>query len=292
MPEHLSRKWLPCDPEKDDKDTKTAAHFQAFFSAFSAHHGTGRRLLADAASEAEGNCPKGKVPLLSTTALHHLHIFIFVLAVAHVTFCALTILFGGAKLLLAVGTKLEHIITQLAHEVAEKHVAIEGDLYVKPSDDHFWFRKPRLVLVLIHIILFQNSFEIAVFLWICVQYKFHSCIMGPYGYIIPRLIIGLFVQFFCSYSTLPLYAIVTQMGSSFKKSIFDEHIQEGLVGWAKQAKKNMGLRKAAAKGSNQVVHKDDSSASIQMTNVQSEQNSAEDQDGNNASEIVPDTAHK
>lgn len=56
MPEHLSRKWLPCDPEKDDKDTKTAAHFQAFFSAFSAHHGTGRRLLADAASE--GNCPK------------------------------------------------------------------------------------------------------------------------------------------------------------------------------------------------------------------------------------------
>lgn len=83
-----------------------------------------------------------------------------------------------------------------------------------------------------------------------------------------------------------------KMGSSFKKSIFDEHIQEGLVGWAKQAKKNMGLRKAAAKGSNQVVHKDDSSASIRMTNVQSEQNSAEDQDGNNASEIVPDTAHK
>ncbi|KAK9200399.1 hypothetical protein WN944_015596 [Citrus x changshan-huyou] len=40
----------------------------------------------------------GKVPLLSITALHHLHIFIFVLAVVHVTFCALTILFGGAKI--------------------------------------------------------------------------------------------------------------------------------------------------------------------------------------------------
>jgi hypothetical protein len=38
-----------------------------------------------------------KVPLLSITALHHLHIFIFVLAVVHVTFCALTIIFGGAK---------------------------------------------------------------------------------------------------------------------------------------------------------------------------------------------------
>lgn len=43
---------------------------------------------------------QGKVPLLSITALHHLHIFIFVLAVVHVTFCALTILFGGAKVTL------------------------------------------------------------------------------------------------------------------------------------------------------------------------------------------------
>lgn len=43
---------------------------------------------------------QGMVPLLSTTALHHLHIFIFVLAVVHVTFCALTILFGGVKVYL------------------------------------------------------------------------------------------------------------------------------------------------------------------------------------------------
>ena len=35
------------------------------------------------------------------------------------------------------------------------------------------------------------------------------------------------------------------MGSSFKKAIFEEHIQEGLVGWARTAKKNKGLRKAA-----------------------------------------------
>ena len=35
------------------------------------------------------------------------------------------------------------------------------------------------------------------------------------------------------------------MGSSFKRAIFEEHIQEGLVGWARTAKKNKGLRKAA-----------------------------------------------
>lgn len=38
-----------------------------------------------------------KVPLLSLEALHHLHIFIFVLAIVHVTFSLLTIVFGGAK---------------------------------------------------------------------------------------------------------------------------------------------------------------------------------------------------
>lgn len=75
------------------------------------------------------------------------------------------------QLLLAVGTKLEHVITQLAGEVAAKHIAVEGDLVVKPSDDHFWFHRPRLVLFLIHIILFQNSFEIAFFFWIWVILK-------------------------------------------------------------------------------------------------------------------------
>lgn len=73
------------------------------------------------------------------------------------------------QLLLAVGTKLEHIITDLAHEVAEKHVAVEGDLVVRPSDDLFWFQSPRLVLFLIHFILFQNSFEIAFFFFILVS---------------------------------------------------------------------------------------------------------------------------
>nr|XP_011460878.1 PREDICTED: MLO-like protein 1 isoform X2 [Fragaria vesca subsp. vesca] len=152
-------------------------------------------------------------------------------------------------LLLAVGTKLEHVIIQLAHDVADKHMAIEGDLVVRPSDDHFWLRRPRLVLLLIHIILFQNSFELAFCFWIWVQYNFDSCMMGKIGYVIPRLVIGVFVQFVCSYSTLPLYAIVTQMGTSFKKAIFDEHVQEGLVGWAKSARKHQAdLRKAATDG--------------------------------------------
>ncbi|EPS69012.1 hypothetical protein M569_05755 [Genlisea aurea] len=364
---------LPCPLHSNPTSPEAAA----------SHH---RRLLAEGASGVGYCAAKHKVPLLSLEALHHLHIFIFVLAIAHVTSSVLTVVFGGAKirqwkrwedliakdnysseqalkpkvirvhehefikkrfsgfgkcsailgwlesffkqfyasvtktdyaalrlgfitshcpgnpkfnfhkymiraleddfkkvvgiswylwvfvviflllningwhtyfwiafipfiLLLAVGTKLEHVITQLAHEVAEKHVAVEGELVVQPSDDHFWFSRPKIVLVLIHFILFQNAFEIAFFFWIWVQYGFDSCIMGRVRFIVPRLIIAVIIQTLCSYSTLPLYALVTQMGTHFKKSIFDEHVQAGLVGWAQKVKKRKGLGSGSGSGS-------------------------------------------
>ncbi|KAL6003677.1 Mlo15p [Asimina triloba] len=45
------------------------------------------------------------------------------------------------------------------------------------------------------------------------------------------------IQVLCSYSTLPLYAIVTQMGSKFKREIFDVGLQETIHGWADDARK-------------------------------------------------------
>ncbi|WOL02403.1 MLO-like protein 1 [Canna indica] len=167
-------------------------------------------------------------------------------------------------LLLAVGTKLEHIITQLAHEVAEKHSAIEGQLVVTPSDDLFWFHRPRIVLFLIHFILFQNAFEIAFFFWVLTTYSFDSCIMGQVGFIIPRLVVSVIIQILCSYSTLPLYAIVTQMGSSFNKAIFDENVQAGLLGWAKGAKNK---KNKLGNGANAVEPRNTESDSIPLQHV-------------------------
>lgn len=46
------------------------------------------------------------------------------------------------------------------------------------------------------------------------------------------------MQLLCSYSTLPLYAIVAQMGTSFNKAIFEDHIQTKITGWAQKAKMN------------------------------------------------------
>lgn len=41
-----------------------------------------------------------------------------------------------------------------------------------------------------------------------------------------------------------------KMGSSFKKSIFEEHVQAGLVGWAQKVKKKRG-QKGSTEGSSE-----------------------------------------
>ncbi|XP_008798739.2 MLO-like protein 13 [Phoenix dactylifera] len=364
IPESVSTHMLPCK-----KEGLTSA--QENYHGKNFYHGrtwNKRRLLAEGASS--DHCTsKGKVPLLSLEALHQLHIFIFVLAVVHVVFCATTMVLGGAKirhwkhwedaiqleiskhekppdhrrfefvkeramgfwrksavvswliaffkqfsasvtksdyralregfimrhcpthphfdfhkymmraleddfrrvvgiswylwlfvviflllnvhgwhtyfwlsflpliLLLVVGAKLEHIITRLAHLAVMPGDDKGGAARVKPSDEHFWFNRPDIVLYLIHFILFQNAFEIAFFFWIWTTYGFKSCIMESVGYLVPRLVFGVIIQLLCSYSTLPLYAIVSQMGDMFKRAIFAERLHLLLHGWVEGARK-------------------------------------------------------
>lgn len=39
------------------------------------------------------------------------------------------------------------------------------------------------------------------------------------------------VQVLCSYSTLPLYALVTQMGTTYKRGIFGEQTEDSVMSW-------------------------------------------------------------
>nr|GEU76406.1 MLO-like protein 11 [Tanacetum cinerariifolium] len=52
-----------------------------------------------------------------------------------------------------------------------------------------------------------------------------------------RLIVGFAAQFLCSYSTLPLYALVTQMGTNYKAALIPQRIRETIKGWRKEAKR-------------------------------------------------------
>ncbi|PON90499.1 Mlo-related protein [Trema orientale] len=138
---------------------------------------------------------------------------------------------------LAVGTKLQGIITQMALEIQERHAVVQGIPLVQVSDRHFWFSRPELILHLIHFVLFQNAFEITYFFWIWYEFGLRSCFHEDFNLIILRVALGVVVQFVCSYVTLPLYALVTQMGSTMKRSIFDEQTSKALKNWHKNAVK-------------------------------------------------------
>jgi len=60
------------------------------------------------------------------------------------------------QLVLLVGAKLQHVIATLALETAGLTGHSVG-AKLKPRDDLFWFKKPELMLSLIHFVLFQVS---------------------------------------------------------------------------------------------------------------------------------------
>lgn len=72
-----------------------------------------------------------------------------------ITIQGLTTTGGDLKVVLAVGTKLQAIISKMALEIKERHAVVQGIPLVQVSDRHFWFSKPQLVLYLIHFVLFQ-----------------------------------------------------------------------------------------------------------------------------------------
>ncbi|XP_058101852.1 MLO-like protein 1 isoform X3 [Magnolia sinica] len=313
IPERFTRHLLPC--KRGELHEEQTSHYQSAFFHFPSVLGHGRRLLAEGSGS--GHCArKGKVPLLSLEALHHLHIFIFVLAIVHVAFSVLTMILGGARIrqwkhwedsikkdkydqdkggniCAVVNKKVTHVhqhafirdhflgigfcstILSWLHSFAKQfYASVTKSDYItlrlgfimmhcrgNPKFDFHRYMIRALeadfkkvvgiswylwIFVVIFLTLnvegWHTYFWIA-FLPLITSFGFDSCIMGQVRYIVPRLIIGVIIQLLCSYSTLPLYAIVTQMGSSFKRVIFEEHVQEGLVGWAQMAKKRKGVSK-------------------------------------------------
>ncbi|KAK9713410.1 hypothetical protein RND81_06G025400 [Saponaria officinalis] len=139
--------------------------------------------------------------------------------------------------ILAIGTKLQAILTKMAMEITERHAVVQGIPLVQGSDSYFWFSKPRLILHLLHFTLFQNAFQITYFLWIWYEFGKQSCFHDKPLFAIIKIAMGLSAMVLCSYSILPLYALVTQMGSNMKKTIFDEQTSKALKKWHKAVKK-------------------------------------------------------
>ncbi|KAJ0039633.1 hypothetical protein Pint_28745 [Pistacia integerrima] len=168
-------------------------------------------------------------------------------------------------IILAIGMELQSILTQMALEITERHAVVQGMPLVQGSDKYFWFGRPHLVLHLIHFALFQglsfalhpicffdqltlfvlfgclqNAFQITYFFWIWYSFGLNSCFHANIKLAILKVALGVVVLVLCSYITLPLYALVTQMGSRMKRSIFDEQTSKALKKWHMAVKKQKG----------------------------------------------------
>ncbi|KAJ6913720.1 hypothetical protein NC651_016069 [Populus alba x Populus x berolinensis] len=127
-------------------------------------------------------------------------------------------------IVLVVGAKLEVIVAKMAFRIDDKSCVSRGTPLVQPNDNLFWFGQPRFVLVLIHFVLFVNAFEFAFFIWVAIQFGLESCYHENTAFIVTRVVLAITVQVICSYITLPLYALVTQMGSQFKSKVLEEQV--------------------------------------------------------------------
>ncbi|XP_047316033.1 MLO-like protein 10 [Impatiens glandulifera] len=163
------------------------------------------------------------------------------------------ILFWGSLIpvviILAVGTELQAIMTKMAMEITQRHAVVQGIPLVQASDKHFWFGRPQLVHHLIHFSLFQNAFQITYFLWIWYSFGMKNCFHADYKLVVMKIVIGVALLLLCSYITLPQYALITQMGSHMKKSIFDEQTSKALKKWHQTVKQKVKTAKSPARTS-------------------------------------------
>ncbi|XP_073112838.1 MLO protein homolog 1 [Elaeis guineensis] len=114
-------------------------------------------------------------------------------------------------ILLIVGMKLEIVIMEMAHEIQNRTSVVKGAPIIEPSNKFFWFNRPQWILFLIHLTLFENAFQMAHFLWSVYSFGLKSCFHENLAFTVAKVIMGLALQFLCSYITFPLYALVTQV---------------------------------------------------------------------------------
>ncbi|CAN6692448.1 unnamed protein product [Malus baccata var. baccata] len=137
------------------------------------------------------------------------------------------------------------IITKMGLRIQESGEVVKGLPVVQPGDHLFWLNRPRLILYLINFVLFQNAFQLAFFAWSWYEFSLKSCFHEHTEDVVIRVSMGILIQILCSYVTLPLYALVTQMGTTMKPTIFNERVAAALRNWHHTARKHIKQNKGS-----------------------------------------------
>ncbi|KAI4322240.1 hypothetical protein L6164_021951 [Bauhinia variegata] len=170
---------------------------------------------------------------------------LFLLFNTHGWYSYLWLPFIPLIIVLLIGTKLQVIVTKMGLSISRRGEVVKGVPVVQPGDDLFWFNRPRLILYLINFVLFQNAFQLAFFSWTAFQFGWKSCFHSQTEDVVIRITVGILTQILCSYVTLPLYALVTQMGSTMKPAIFNERVAAALRNWHHAARKHIKRNRAS-----------------------------------------------
>ncbi|KAK1409907.1 hypothetical protein QVD17_36436 [Tagetes erecta] len=183
-----------------------------------------------------------------------LFVVAFLLFNTHGWYSYLWLPFVPLIIVLLVGTKLQVIITKLGLKIQERGVVVRGEPVVHPDDHLFWFNHPRLLLYLLNFVLFQNAFQLAFFSWTAYEFGLKSCFHEHMEDIIIKITMGVSIQILCSYVTLPLYALVTQMGSTMRPTIFNDRVANALQKWHRGARKKIKENKKSSHAGLSPVH--------------------------------------
>ncbi|RDX67107.1 MLO-like protein 12, partial [Mucuna pruriens] len=162
--------------------------------------------------------------------------------------------YSALKVALLAGTKLQVRTTKMCVDSCKENPVIKGSLLVTSSDAHFWFHQLEWLLHLLKFILIQNSFQLAFFTWTWYEFGPRSCFNREKEDIAIRIAMGVAVQLLCGYVTLPLYVLVTQMGSSMRREIFTESVSKGLKNWQKKAKESLSKNNSTSSRHSDSLH--------------------------------------
>eukprot|EP00253_Pinus_taeda_P017180 PITA_17180 len=207
-----------------------------------------KRFLAEAGGGSDYcSSQNGTYPLVSPTGMNQLHIFIFMLAVLHVFYSLLTVGLGRAKMRRwkAWEKETQTLDYEFSNDPARFRLTHETSFARRHIS--FWSQIP----VLKWIVCFFRHLSVTKTDYLTLRHGFIMAHLRPtskfnfHKYIKRsldddfKMVVGIrvVVQLLCSYITLPLYALVTQMGSHMKKAIFEEQTAKALKRWQKNAKK-------------------------------------------------------
>ncbi|KAL6286187.1 hypothetical protein ACE6H2_010577 [Prunus campanulata] len=213
-----------------------------------------RRVLAPSGGDSSA-CSEGKVPLISPSGMHQLHIFIFVLAVFHVVYSVITMALAHAKMKKwkAWESETSSLEYQFTNDPSRFRF-IRQTSFIKRHSGFSTMPGIRWIILLV----VGTKLELIIMEMAQEMHDRTTVVKGApvvepsnkfFWFNRPEWIL-LLIHFSLFQNAFQMaYFLWTSMGSHMKKAIFEEQTAKALKNWQKAAKQRKKLRKTTGDAS-------------------------------------------